>query len=216
MSKHIHDLISQGEHKTLDFKFEISNSKKIAKSFSAFSNTDGGKLLIGVKDNGKIAGVRSDEEFYMIEAAAQLYCNPEIEFKFTEWNINGKLVIEVDIPQELNNKPIMARDNDGKWLAYIRVADQNLLANHILLKVWAKEKTEKGVLLEFTDSEKLLLRHLEYNKTITFIQLRKFTGLSYKQAENMLVNFISLKIIDIVFTETQVYYKLSSVKQIRN
>ena len=29
--------------------------EKIAKSLSAFANTEGGRLLVGVKDNGKIA-----------------------------------------------------------------------------------------------------------------------------------------------------------------
>ena len=74
---YIHALIAEGEHQQQDFKFEISDARKIAKTLSAFANTDGGRLLIGVKDNGKIAGVRSEEEKYMIEAAAQLYCVPE-------------------------------------------------------------------------------------------------------------------------------------------
>ena len=55
---YIYKLIEEGEHQQQDFKFEISDARKIAKSLSAFSNTDGGRLLIGVKDNGKIAGVR--------------------------------------------------------------------------------------------------------------------------------------------------------------
>ena len=71
---YIHARIAEGEHQQQDFKFEISDARKIAKSLSAFSNTDGGRLLVGVKDNGKIAGVRSEEEIYMIEAAAKLYC----------------------------------------------------------------------------------------------------------------------------------------------
>ena len=66
---YIHALIAEGEHQQQDFKFEISDARKIAKTLSAFANTDGGRLLIGVKDNGKIAGVRSEEEKYMIEAA---------------------------------------------------------------------------------------------------------------------------------------------------
>ena len=69
-TQYIYALIAEGEHQQQDFKFEISDARKIAKTLSAFSNTDGGRLLIGVKDNGKIAGVRSDEEQYMIEAAA--------------------------------------------------------------------------------------------------------------------------------------------------
>ena len=67
---YIHSLIAEGEHQQQDFKFEISDARKIAKSLSAFANTEGGRLLIGVKDNGKIAGIRSDEEKYMMEAAA--------------------------------------------------------------------------------------------------------------------------------------------------
>ena len=64
---YIHTLIAEGEHQQQDFKFEISDARKIAKTLSAFANTDGGRLLIGVKDNGRIAGVRSEEEKYMIE-----------------------------------------------------------------------------------------------------------------------------------------------------
>ena len=64
-TEYIHLLIAEGEHQRQDFKFEISDARKIAKTLSAFANTDGGRLLIGVKDNGKIAGVRSDEEQYM-------------------------------------------------------------------------------------------------------------------------------------------------------
>ena len=67
---YIQKLIEKGESQTLDFKFEVSDSRKIARTFSAFANTDGGTLLIGVKDNGAIAGVRTEEEYYMIEAAA--------------------------------------------------------------------------------------------------------------------------------------------------
>lgn len=75
---YIYSLIAEGEHQQQDFKFEISDARKIAKTFSAFANTDGGKLLVGVKDNGPYCGVRSVEEMYMIETAAQLYCIPEI------------------------------------------------------------------------------------------------------------------------------------------
>ena len=57
---YIQRLISEGEHVHQDFKFEISDARKIAKSISAFANTEGGRLLVGVKDNGKIAGVRSE------------------------------------------------------------------------------------------------------------------------------------------------------------
>ena len=87
---HIQNLIQEGEHQMLDFKFEISDSRRIARSLAAFANTDGGRLLVGVKDNGAIAGVRSDEEIHMIQAAAEMYCQPKVEYSTEEWEINGK------------------------------------------------------------------------------------------------------------------------------
>ena len=73
---YIQNLILEGEHEHQDFKYQISDARKIARSISAFANNSGGRLLVGVKDNGNIAGVSSDEEIYMIEQAAQMYCQP--------------------------------------------------------------------------------------------------------------------------------------------
>ncbi|WP_418631273.1 helix-turn-helix domain-containing protein [Waltera sp.] len=35
------------------------------RSVSAFANTRGGRLLIGVRDDGHISGVKSEEEIFM-------------------------------------------------------------------------------------------------------------------------------------------------------
>jgi predicted HTH transcriptional regulator len=76
----LYKLIEEGEHQQQDFKFCINDSKKIAKSLVAFANTDGGRLLIGVKDNGKVVGISTDEEYYMVESAAKIFSNPPIGF----------------------------------------------------------------------------------------------------------------------------------------
>ena len=144
MSGYIQELIKEGEHQQQDFKFEISDSKKIARSLVAFANTDGGRLLIGVKDNGALAGVRSDEEIHMVEAAAQLYCQPEVQFTTKEWNINGKLILEVFVPRNKKEKH-KAPDKNNIYKVYVRVGDQNLLATPIMLKVWKKEKQKLPV-----------------------------------------------------------------------
>src|SRR5690554_1430054 len=73
--------IREGEHQTQDFKFRVDDSKKIARTLAAFANTDGGRLLIGVKDNGKVVGVNPEEEFHVIQGAASLYCKPELTVK---------------------------------------------------------------------------------------------------------------------------------------
>jgi predicted HTH transcriptional regulator len=49
LAHRLYKLIEEGEHQQQDFKYCINDSKKIAKSLVAFANTDGGRLLIGVK-----------------------------------------------------------------------------------------------------------------------------------------------------------------------
>ena len=208
MSRYIRQLISQGEGQTLDFKYEINDASKIARSLVAFSNTDGGKLLIGVKDNGHITGIQSEEEYYMIEAAAHLYCKPEVHFTFRRWDIEGKTILEVDIPKA-KKKPFYARTNDGKWMAFIRVNDQNLLANRVLLRVWEKEKNSKGTWIKYGEAEKKLLDYLQNNQHITLSKFSRIAKLPIRSAEEIMVNMILPGIIDMEFTEKVVYYRLT-------
>ena len=210
-SHHIQKLIAEGEHQQLDFKFEITDARRIARTLVAFANTDGGRLLIGVKDNGAIAGMRSDEEYYMVESAAKMYCRPPVDFDLKEWIVNGKTVLEIIIRKSAL-KPHFAAHKDGKWLVYIRVADQNLLANRVLLKVWEKEKLPKGVFLKFTETEKLLLDYLEANKSITLSKFQRMAGISRTRAETILVKFILLHTIQINFTSQNIFYNLRETK----
>lgn len=106
-TQYIRQLVSEGEHCHQDFKFEISDARKIARSLSAFANTEGGRLLIGVKDNGKIAGVRSDEEIYMIEAAATMYCKPKVELETQTYKVEGKTVLEIRINETVSKNLYM-------------------------------------------------------------------------------------------------------------
>ena len=76
---HIQQLIAKGESDTLDFKKTISSASKIAKTMSSFANHKGGRLLVGVNDNGTISGVRSEDEKYMLDLAASFFCKPEIK-----------------------------------------------------------------------------------------------------------------------------------------
>ncbi len=204
---YIKKLIEQGEHQQLDFKYEISDSKKIARSLVAFANTDGGRLLVGVKDNGAIVGVHSDEEFYMVEGASKMYSRPEVSFAVKKWIVDGKTILEI-IVNKSNNRPHSAPDKDGKWLAYIRVVDQNLLANRVLLQVWNHQKRNIAVAIQYTEPERCLLSYLNENKTITISKFCKIAKINRRVAEKKLVGFIVLNIIKIVFTEKQTYYEL--------
>lgn len=194
MSSKLLHMIQQGEHLKQDFKFCINDSRKIAKSLVAFANTHGGKLLVGVKDNGNIAGVKSDEEYYMVEAAASLYSNPQISFTTTQWVVDGKTVLEINIePSHL--KPHFAKDDSGKWIAYIRNKDENIVVNRVQVEVWKKEKSPKGIFISYSKDEKFLVDYLSNHPSITISKFIRLSQINRNKALNILSNFVFLNII---------------------
>lgn len=209
MSSYIYRLIAEGEHQQQDFKFCINDSKKIAKSLVAFANTDGGRLLIGVKDNGKIAGISGDEEFYMVEAAAKIYSKPQIDFTTRQWKIEGKIVLEIGI-EPSTKKPHYAKDENGKWLAYIRQKDENILAHKIQIEIWKKGKSTKGVYLSYSDDERFLIHFLRNNKTITFSKFIRKADISRKKAEEILSNFVIIDIINMHTSQDGTFFTLNT------
>lgn len=207
--KHIQKLIAEGEHQQLDFKFEISDSRRIARSLAAFANTDGGRLLVGVKDNGAIAGVRSDEEIHMIQAAAEMFCQPEVHYSTKEWEINGKTVLEVIIPKDEHTKH-KAPDNQGEYKVFVRVKDENLVADPILLKVWKRSKSKAFAKVSFTEPEMALLHYLSEHPSITLHEFLEITPtINKKRAENILINFILIGTLKIQMTSQGTFFQLN-------
>lgn len=204
----IQQLIDRGEGNNLDFKFEISDAKKIARSLAAFANTDGGTLLVGVKDNGVIAGVRSEEEIYMIQAAAEMYCKPKLTVNVQSWNINGRIVLEVKV---LKSKtiPHLSQDENKNWNAWIRVNDQNIVANKVLIKIWELTNNKTGITLQYSKNEEALLHNLfEYNK-ITLTGFCKLAFISESDAIEIISRLVILEVLKMEVSETESYYLLT-------
>lgn len=200
-------MIAEGEHQQQDFKFEISDACKIAKTLSAFANTEGGRLLIGVKDNGRIAGVRSEEEKYMIEAAAELYCSPTVNYSMQTHQVEGRTILIVQI-EESDQKPIYAKDESGKYLAYLRIKDENILATPVHLRVWQQSGNPLGELIEYTEREHLLLDLLKENDQLSLNRYCRLAHISRRAAEHLLAKFIRYDIVEAVFEGHKFHFRL--------
>lgn len=195
---YILSLIDEGEHVHQDFKYQISDARKIARSIAAFANNSGGRLLIGVKDNGNIAGVKSDEEIYMIEQAASMYCQPEQKVDFTVYSVEGKSVLKVDI-YESHEKPVKAQDDNGRWCTYFRVKDENILCSATHVKVLQNSNDDSCSSLTFTDREKALLEYLQEHGGITVTGITRLVHCSRFVADQMVVNLCGMGILDITY-----------------
>ena len=169
-------------------------------------------MLIGVKDNGTIRGIRSDEEKFMLEHAADHFCQPKVEYVTKVWEIDEKVVLEVTIPydRKLIHK---APDNDGEYKAYVRVKDQNLLASGVLMKVWTKRKANRKIRFVYSRSVQEVLFYLRENPRITLGKAMEVSGLSKFKAEHLMSDLILLDIIKMDQDEYETSFSLIPVEE---
>jgi hypothetical protein len=134
-SDDIEELIQRGEGKHIEFKESIVAGSKIAQTSVAFSNTEGGTILIGVNDNGEVVGEKEDK---IHERIANIISDsvdpPSISFEIEEHNLKGKMVYAIRV-QSGDAKPYIC---GGK--VYIRRSKTNRIAGkHELDNFYKKE-----------------------------------------------------------------------------
>ncbi|MDO3642832.1 helix-turn-helix domain-containing protein [Mucilaginibacter sp. L3T2-6] len=199
-------LIFEGEGVSLDFKKTITSCEKIARTMVSFANNKGGKLLIGVADDGTIKGVKSeDEERYMITKAALFFARPALEPIFEEVYVDDKLVLIAEIEQS-NMKPHYALAEDGKWWVYVRVKDKSVLASKIVVDVLKRSSDNEGVLITYSTNEKTLLEHLDKTDRITIKECCQLLNIGRKKAQKLLVDLILSGVVRINTTEKEEFY----------
>ena len=188
-------LISEGEHQHQDFKYKVMDACKLAKSVSAFANTEGGRLLIGVRDDGHLSGVRSEEEIFMMRCAASEYCRPEAQITFDTYHAEGRTIVVATVMPS-DNKPIRALCDDGKWRAYIRVDDENIVASPVHIRIWRDEQSPKGQLVSIGSGEQLLLDAMSDSEALTLPQVVKRSGVSRHKAVVTLARLVRFQLAE--------------------
>lgn len=197
--------IRQGEHQTQDFKFRVDDAKKIARTISAFANTDGGRLLIGVKDNGKVVGVDPEEEFHIIQGAAELFCDPPVPIQTVIWQDEYKLVLEVIVAAS-PVRPHKSKDDYGLWKTYIRHHDHTLIANKILVGVWNFRKKGVEKPQQFSEDEMNFLELFKTNQKFTLSRLYRLSPLKKSKVDHLLKLFITWEILEMEIIPEGTFY----------
>lgn len=192
---YISRLIEEGEHEHQDFKFAISDARKIARSISAFANNDGGRLLIGVKDNGAIAGVRNEEDIFVVEQAATMFCEPEVPIQVTAFAAGeGHIVLRVDITRA-TTRPVTVKELDGRRRAYYRVKDENIVAHPLMVEAWriadGHNPDRQPFMLSSDGPENQILTHIEREPT-TPQRLAILSHLSQSRTNDIIVNLCAM------------------------
>jgi len=131
-----------------------------------------------------------------------------VTYQTKEWNVNGKLVLEVNVPRSKSHKH-KAPDKNNDYKIFVRVGDKNLLANSILLKVWKRQNSARSVKISFTEVEMQLLKYLSNFGTIDLQTFREISKIKKIRAEAILVDFILLGVIEMVMSEKDTIFQLT-------
>jgi len=206
-------LIIKGEGEKVDFKQKISQPYKIAKTISAFANTKGGVLLVGVQDDKTIMGVDPEEEKYLLETASDFYCDPPIPLSYQEVEDEEeeKIVLIVRI-KESKDKPHFVRDKNNKLHAYIRQNDKCIPAGKTMLTLMKKGHTAangKTVAIPLNSfNERKLIAYLKKHERITLKQFMQIVNISRRRALRILTDLTLDGAIRIHEHEKESYYTL--------
>lgn len=200
-------LVSEGEHQQQDFKYKISDAPKLAKSVSAFANTDGGRLLIGVRDDGHLSGVRSEEEIYMMHAAAYKYCRPSASIKFDTYHVDGRTLVIATVPPS-EKKPICAINEEGEGRAYIRIADENIVASPVHLAIWREQSARGGTLTVYSEAEATLIASMNSTQWQTLNQIVRRSRLPRRKVIALLARFVRFELVAFEFIDRKFVFRL--------
>lgn len=196
---HLRELIAQGEHENQDFKYTITDAPKIARSISAFANNSGGRLLIGVKDNGSIAGVRNEEDIYVVEQAALSFCSPPQQPRFTSIAAGeGQCVIIAEI-DAFPSRSVKARDTDGTWKAYFRVKDENIPAPELMLQAWDAKYNDSTLILSADAGENAILSYIDSHHPTTLERIALDNHISTSSATSIICRLFALDLVRFEF-----------------
>lgn len=94
------EIIKKGEDSFTEFKEEKAHPDDLAAGIVAFANTEGGNLIIGVSDDGKILGVTDiDKMMQRIDNICANNCEPTIDSTSEKIIIDDKKILVVRIPK---------------------------------------------------------------------------------------------------------------------
>ncbi len=123
------EILANGENSFIEFKRDDVKPQDVAKECVAFANTAGGRILLGVEDNGEISGLTrgvGETERWVMDTVFQRYIHPIIIPLYEEITIAGKRIGIITIGNGIT-KPYYRTANDREE-PYIRIGTLSTLA----------------------------------------------------------------------------------------
>ena len=124
----LYEVLADGEGSGIEFKRDDVRPEQLARECVAFLNFRGGKVLLGVEDDGAVTGLtRSNCEEWVMDTIFVRYIHPRVIPYYEEIQIENKRVAVISLEQG-TSKPYVVRADDREDI-YIRVGSTSRRAS---------------------------------------------------------------------------------------
>lgn len=193
-------LASGGESQFLEFKQYASVLSQITEEIVGFLNSRGGKLLIGVKDDGVLVGLKypEDDLNYLKESVSE-FIKPAFELNAEIIPVTAKkAVLLLQIP-EGEDKPYAVLDpQTDRRAVFYRVEDECIKASRELRSILKHKNRERGQTIQYTELEATVLKIIEQDKKITKRELVNKTPFNSRNISDCLIRLVTSKVLSII------------------
>ena len=122
------ELIGHGENSGVEFKSDDVRPEQLAKEVVALTNFQGGRILLGVEDDGTITGIRrGDLERWVMDTVFGRKVHPMILPFYEEIQVDDQRRVAVVSVTQGTTKPYVVRHNDREDI-YVRAGSTSRLA----------------------------------------------------------------------------------------
>lgn len=193
-------MVSAGEGQHLEFKRKAAFPDKVVRELIAFANSGGGVLLVGVDDDGKLAGLKYPEEDWLVIDKELGNCRPALPLEHQIIRIDAKrFILQIKVEASPQRPHYYAKA--GAKLYFVREGDQSLRASRELVEVIRRLKSSQGVRFPYGPAEQEAIRFLDVNPVITVAEFANRTGLNRFAASRKLIRLVVASVLRITPTE---------------
>jgi hypothetical protein len=136
-SADLEEIINRGENEQVEFKRDLSHREDFLETVTAFANTEGGSILVGVDDNGTIIGTYEKKFEERVQSMVRDNCEPPPKIRIERKEVQSRAIYLVQIP-EGEEKPYNLRYQGF----YVRAGSTDRLASRIEMdRMYAERKS---------------------------------------------------------------------------
>ncbi|WP_026210203.1 AlbA family DNA-binding domain-containing protein [Flexithrix dorotheae] len=209
-------LVSQGEGARLEFKRKATYPVKIMKEVVAFANQKGGKLLIGVDDDGTIVGLKDAvEEEFVLENAIKKHCKPAVNYSLSHVRITDKRSVLVFDIEQSEKKPVFLiynfRRNLGR--AYIRIDDKSVQTSREVRKVLQANSSQKDIGFNYGEHEQALMHCFKSTSQINVKDFAARVNIPILKASDILIRLTIANVLEVHPTDDGDYFTMKDINR---